>query len=175
MSFNYSRYILAFAVFIFLTLALWSALTTRPESDEGFFASPAYNLAFNGHFGTTVFEIKETGLTRIDERTYWVMPLFLLNASVSFKILGFSLFSMRLVSIFWRLILLAGWYSIVLKLSENRMYATVSATLLGCSYVVLATATIARPDMMCASLGFAALAVYLWRRERNLLQAILIS
>lgn len=172
---DYSKHILAFAVLVFLTLAVWSALTTRPESDEGSFASPALNLAENGHFGTTVFEMEKTGLTRIDQRTYWVMPLFLLNASVSFKIFGYGLFTMRLVSIFWGLILLASWYLIVLKLSENRIYAAVSAALLGCSYVVLATATIARPDTMCASLGFAAFAVYLWMRERNLLQAILIS
>ncbi|NJM52032.1 MAG: hypothetical protein HC846_00770 [Blastocatellia bacterium] len=175
MTFDYSKYIPAFAILVFLTLVVWSSLTTRPESDEGSFASPALNLAQNGHFGTTVFETENTGLTRINERTYWVMPLFLLNASVSFKILGYGLFSMRLVSILWGLILLISWYLIILKLSEKRMYAAISTALLGCSYVISATATIARPDTMCASLGFASFAVYLWMRERNLLSAILIS
>lgn len=175
MSSKYANYILALAIIVFLTLTIWSALTTRPESDEGSFASPALNLAQNGFFGTTVFEMEKSTLTRINERTYWVMPLFLLDASLSFKIFGYGLFTMRLVSIFWGLILLISWYLIILKFSDNKTYASVSTALLASSYVILSTATIARPDTMCASLGFAAFAVFLWLRERNLLLAILIS
>ena len=99
-----------FSVLLFLTLAIGSSLTHRPQVDEGLFASPAYNLAFNGHFGTTIFDMETSSLTRIDQKTYWVMPLFLLNVAASFKIFGFSLFAMRLVSVFWGLILLAAGY-----------------------------------------------------------------
>jgi 4-amino-4-deoxy-L-arabinose transferase-like glycosyltransferase len=170
-----SCYLMAIAIAIFLSFSIWSALTTRPESDEGSFASPAFNLAFQGHFGTTVFESEGQTLTRIEQRTYWVLPLFLLNASASFKIFGFSLFSLRAVSIFWGLVLIIAWYFIILKVSGDRLKAAICALFLSGSYVVLVNASIGRGDTMCASLGFAALAVYLWLRERNLLLAVFLS
>lgn len=173
---NHSRKIIAaVAVCLFLTLAVSSALTHRPQIDEGMFASPAYNLAFNGHFGTTVLEKEKATLTRIDERTYWVMPLFLLNAAAAFKTLGFSLFTMRLVNVFWGVVLLAAVYVIALKLSGDRRTATIALVLASTDYMVLETASSARMDMMTAALGFAAIAVYLVLRERNLLLAVLLS
>lgn len=165
----------ALVVSVFLALIVGSALTTRPESDEGGFANPAYNLAFNNHFGTTVYELEKSPLTRIDQRTYWVMPLFLLNAAAAFKAFGFSLFAMRSVSIFWGLILIAAWYFIILKLSGNRFNALLALAFVACNYVVIITCSIGRGDAMCAALGFSAFAVYLWLRERNLLLAIFIS
>ena len=94
------------AIGVFIALSVGSSLTHRPQIDEGMFASPAYNLAENGFYGTTVLETEKSSLTRIEQRTYWVLPMFLLNVTASFKIFGFSLFSIRLVSIFWGLILL---------------------------------------------------------------------
>lgn len=169
------KIIAAIAVCLFLTLAVSSALTHRPQIDEGMFASPAYNLAFNGHFGTTVLEKEKATLTRIDERTYWVMPMFLLNAAASFKAFGFSLFTMRLVNVFWGIVLLAAVYVIALKLSGDRRTATIALVLASTDYMVLETASSARMDMMTAALGFAAIAVYLVLRERNLLLAVLLS
>ena len=61
---------------IFLALASGSSLTNRPQIDEGMFASPALNLSRDGFFGTTVLETEQSPLTRIEERTYWVMPMF---------------------------------------------------------------------------------------------------
>ena len=160
---------------IFLTFAAGSALTNRPQIDEGMFASPALNLAREGFFGTTVLETGHTKLTRIEQRTYWVMPLFLLNASASFKAFGFSLFTMRLVSIFWGLIFVLAGYLIALKLSENKNIALLGALFLACDYMVLDTASQARPDMMCAALGFSAIAAFLVWRERNFSIAVLLS
>jgi len=167
--------IAAVIISVFLILAVGSSLTTRPESDEGEFASPALNLVTEGHFGTTIFEKDKLSLTRIEQRTYWVMPLFLLNAAASFKAFGFSLFAFRLVSIFWGLVLISAWYFIFLKFSGNRLNSLLCLALVACNYVVLATASIGRGDTMCAALGFAAFAVYLWMRERNLWLAILLS
>ena len=163
------------AVLIFLVVAVASSLTHRPQIDEGMFASPAYNLAYNGHFGTTVLEKEKSSLTRIDERTYWVMPLFLLNVSASFKAFGFSLFTMRLVSIFWGLLLLGAVYTIALQMSRDRTIALFALAFAATDYMVLETASSARMDMMSASLGFAAVAAYLALRERNFLLAVLVS
>ena len=41
-----------FAVFIFLALATGTALTSRPITDEGLFADPAYTLATKGYMGS---------------------------------------------------------------------------------------------------------------------------
>lgn len=175
---NSNRFYLAvtaFIVAVFLFLAIGNALTTSPESDEGNFANPAYNLVTEGHFGTTVLESEKSPLTRIEQRTYWVMPLFLLNVAASFKVFGFSLLAMRSVSVFWGLILIASWFFIVLKLSSNRFLALLCAMFVAFNYVILVNASFGRGDTMCAGLGFAAIAIYLWTRERNLLLAILFS
>ena len=136
------HFVLAFCIVcLFLVLAIGSSLTNRPQVDEGMFASPAYNLATRGHFGTTVLETQGTSLTRIDQRTYWVMPLFLLNVSASFKAFGMSLLTMRLVSVFWGIVLLFAWYFIVLKLSGNRNIALLCSFLLAANYTILDTAS----------------------------------
>ena len=163
------------AVFLFVLLTVGSSLTHRPQIDEGFFANPALNLANKGFFGTTIFDMDDTALTRIDQHTYWVMPLFLLNAAASFKIFGFSLFSLRLVSIAWGLIALSAWYSIVFKLSGDRTAAAIALILMAGDYVILDNSASGRMDMMSASLGFAALAAYLLLRERNSVTAVFVS
>lgn len=169
------RIILPFVAAIFLVLASGSALTNRPQIDEGMFASPALNLAREGFFGTTVLETEKSPLTRIEERTYWVMPLFLLNAAAFFKAFGFGLFTMRMVSIFWGLMFIFAVYLIALKLSKNKNIALLAAALPACDYMVLDTASQARPDMMCAALGFSAIAAFLVWREKQFSLAVLLS
>ncbi len=176
-SFKFRRHsILIFAaILLFLILTIGSSITNRPQIDEGMFASPALNLATDGFLGTTVLENEQSPLTRIEERTYWVMPLFLLNVAASFKAFGMSLFTMRLVSVFWGLVLLAAWYFIVLKLSGNRNIALLSLFLIAGNYTITDTASLGRMDVMSAALGFSALAIYLYRREENLTYAVLFS
>ncbi len=163
------------AVSVFFALAIASSLMHRPQIDEGMFASPALNLAARGHFGTTVLETEQSPLTRIEQRTYWVMPLYLISASASFKILGFSLFSMRLVNILWGFALILAWYFIVLKISGDKRVAVLCLIFLACDYTVLDTSASGRMDMMSASLGFIGIAAFLLLRERNLLLAVLSS
>lgn len=177
-SINVSRryyVIVALIIAMFLALAVGSALTNRPQIDEGMFASPALNLVEHGFFGTTVLETENSPLTRIEQRTYWVMPLFLLNIAAAFKAFGMSVFAMRLVSIFWGLVLLGAWYFITLKLSGNRHSALVCLLLIAGNYTITDTASLGRMDIMSAALGFAALAVYLQQRENNLTRAVFLS
>jgi len=169
------KILFAAGILIYLVVASASSLTHRPQIDEGMFASPAYNLANHGHFGTTVLEKEKATLTRIDERTYWVMPLFLLSTSASFKAFGFSLFSMRLVSILFGLLLIVSAYFIGCKISGDETTGLFALIFTACDYMILETASSARMDMMSAALGFAAIAAYLVLRERNLLLAIVAS
>ena len=170
-----TKILAAIAILVFIALSAGSALTNRPQIDEGMFASPALNLAREGFFGTTVLETEKSPLTRIEERTYWVMPLFLLNAAASFKAFGFSLFTMRLVSVFSGLILIVAGYFIARKLTGNKNIGYLAAALLACDYMVLDTASQARPDIMCAAFGFSAIAAFLVWRERNFALAVLLS
>jgi len=163
------------AVLLFLVMTVASSYTNRPQIDEGMFASPALNLAASGFLGTTVLETEKSPLTRIEQRTYWVMPLFLLNVAASFNAFGMSLLAMRLVSVFWGLVLLAAIYFIVLKLSNNRNVAVLCLFLTAGNYTILDTASLGRMDIMSAALGFSALAVYLCWRERDLLSAVLFG
>ena len=170
-----SRYALLLAVIIFFVVASGSSLTNRPQIDEGLFASPAFNLAEHGFFGTTVLETENSPLTRISERTYWVMPIFLLKSAASFKILGFSLYNMRLVSILAGILLIISGYFAALRLSGNEKVAVLSAILIACDYTVLDTASQSRPDISCAAFGFSAIAAFLVWREKNFALAVLLS
>lgn len=172
---NPQRIIAVFAVIVYLTIALASAYTHRPQIDEGMFASPAYNLANHGHFGTTVLEKEKATLTRIDERTYWVMPMFLLTEAAVFKVLPFSIVTMRSVNVLFGLVLITAIYVIGLRITDDETTALIALVIAACDYMVLETASSARMDMMTAALGFSAIAAYLFFRERNLSLAVFLS
>lgn len=163
------------AVVAYLVLAFGSALTKSPEVDEGFFANPAFNLVTRGWMGTTVLETAGSGLKGIREHTYWVQPLHLLFQAGWYELFGFSLASLRAVSILWGLVALAAWFLIMKQLSGERALGFLTAGLLAVDYTFVAVGSLGRMDMMCAALGFAALAAYLALRERNLGAAVFTS
>jgi hypothetical protein len=86
------RYALAGAMAISLIAGAVAARNRTPWSDEGWFSSASYNLAKHGFLGTTVLDSASTGLTRIEQRTYWVMPLFLLGEAAWYKFFPASLY-----------------------------------------------------------------------------------
>ena len=172
---------LAAPLVIFLALALGSTLTKRPWVDEAWFASPAYDLASHGRMGTHVLEPRGSHLSvlnpaasleRIDQHTYWVMPLHLLVLACSFKIAGFSLTVMRLPAVLWGLAALLAWYVIVRRLGGSRALGGLAVLLIGVDYAFVNSASDGRMDMMCASLGYLALAAYLQFRETRLMTAV---
>lgn len=174
---NNKFYIAATSVILvlFVALAIGNAFAERPQIDEGMFASPSLNLATKGFMGTTVMESQNSPLLRINMRTYWVMPLFLLNTALWIKLFGFSLFTMRSLSVVWGLVGLIAWLLIMLKLSGDRRIAILTLVLLAFDYTFINGAAMARMDMMNAALGSAAIASYLCLRERDLRLAILLS
>ena len=147
--------LLGAAILLSLAAATVDAFHRPPWSDEGWFSSAAYNLARHGFLGTTVIEPAGSGLTRIDQRTYWVMPLFLLGQAL------------------WSL------YSFLSRLfpaaTPLRTVPALAAGLLACSFHFIDNAAFARPDLACAALGLAALSSYVHLRERSLPLAMLAS
>ena len=164
----------------YLLLALASALYKRPGCDEAWFASPGLNLATQGYMGTSVLEpsTKFPGgrdLAGIDRYTYWIMPLHAVFQAGWYRVVGFGLFQMRALSIFWGLIALACWYLIAEKLSGERAVALLTVTLIAFDYAFVRSAAHGRMDMMSAALGCAGFAAYLHFRERSLSLAVIVS
>ena len=163
---------------LYAALTIGVSLTKPPEIDEGWFASPALNLVTKGSMGTTVLESSGTVTSRlagINQHTYWVMPLHLLTQAGWYEVFGFSLFSMRTLSIFWGLVALASWFLIMKALSGNQKLAMTAFAFIALDYVFIMHASLGRMDIMCAALGFAALAAYLCIRKRHLRLAVFAS
>ncbi len=164
----------------YLGLGLTNILTKAPWCDEAWFANPAYNLGYHGFMGTTVLDPasstwKSVKLTGIDAHTYWVMPVNLvLNAAV-FRIFGFSVLAMRLLSLLWGLLALGAWGVILWKLTGRSGLALAGACLIAIDYHFLAQAADGRMDVMAVALGWSGVAWYLWFRERSLRVAIVVS
>ena len=172
----------AAAIIPFIAFSLGTALTKRPWCDEAWFASPALDLVANGRMGTQVLEptgsyfaLQRPGvnLDRIDQHTYWVLPLHFLVLAAWFKIFGFSLAVLRLSATAWGLAALAAWYVIVRRLGGSRGLGILAIFLIGIDAAFVDSAADGRMDMMCAALGFISLAVYLSLREKNVMQAAL--
>ena len=161
----------------YLLLTAGTALSKRPWSDEGWFASPAYNLITQGSMGTSILEsVEPRGQQRgIDKYTYWIMPLDILAQAAWYKITGFGLFQMRMLSAAWGLLAVVSLWSIVYVLSGNRNLALLAGSIVALDYTFITGASFGRMDMMCAALNFAGFAAYLLLRERHFTWAILIS
>jgi hypothetical protein len=162
------------AITLYLALSIASATTKRPWCDEAWFASPALNLATKGTMGTSVLE-PYGWLKGIDQYTYWVTPLYLVTQAGWYKIFGFSLLSMRGLSMVWGLIALASWFLIMKTFSADKKLALLTMGLLAVDYFFVMFSSTGRMDMMSASLGFAAFAAYLHLRERSLKLAVFVS
>ncbi|MGH9872027.1 MAG: hypothetical protein ACRD9S_06125 [Pyrinomonadaceae bacterium] len=170
------RWLVFLAVAAYVVLSVASSLTKRPWSDEGWFANAPLNLVTKGWMGTTVVE--QAGhpfLNGIDRYTYWVMPLHLILQAAWYKIFGFSLLTMRSLSLVFGLVGLASWFLIMKALSQSNRIASLTVALLALDYNFIMGSSFGRFDMMCAALGAAGLAAYLALRERNLTYAILLG
>jgi hypothetical protein len=168
--------VIAIAVcLIYLVFSIWSSRTKSPWSDEAWFANAAFNLATKGRLTTTVLETQGTNLHGLDQHTYWVMPLHLLVQAFWYKIAGFSLLNMRLISVAFGLLALWAWFVVVSKLLGNKEIALLTIVILSSDYFFLMGASFGRMDMMSMALGASALAVYLILREKNLGWAVISS
>jgi hypothetical protein len=170
----------ALIVLVYLGLGLTNVFTRAPWCDEAWFGNPAYNLAYKGFMGTTVLDPasstwKSVKLTGIDRHTYWVMPLNLLWNAAGFRAFGFSIFSMRLVSLVWGLLALGAWGAILWKLTGQLMLTLGSLGLIAVDYHFLLQASDGRMDIMTVALGWSGVAAYLMLRERSFPRAVLVS
>jgi hypothetical protein len=170
----------ALIVLVYLGLALTNVFTRAPWCDEGWFGNPAYNLAYKGFMGTTVLEPssstwKSVKLTGIDRHTYWVMPLNLLVNAAGFRVFGFSIYAMRLLSLLWGVIALCAWGAILWKLTSQPLLTLGSLGLIAVDYHFLLQASDGRMDVMTVALGWSGVAAYLLLREHSFPLAVVVS
>jgi len=151
-----------------------SIVTKRPWSDEGWFASAGFTLATKGYMGTPVMEETSIGLTGINQRTYWVLPAYFLVQAAWYKLVGFSLFSMRALSLLCGLVSIACWHGILLRLA-GRFAAAIGTVLLATDYYFVQAGSFGRYDMLCLTLGSLSIWLYLRLRETHFTAAILLS
>jgi hypothetical protein len=109
----------------------------------------------------------------IEQRTYWVMPLYLVTLAGWFKLVGFGLLRMRLLSVLAGLLALVSWFVVMWRVTDDRRVAFLAFALIAVGHASITLASEGRMDMMTAALSVAALAVYLSLRERNLEHATL--
>src|ERR1035437_9694357 len=156
-------------------LAAISAANRVPWSDEGQFSSAAYNLAHHGFLGTTFLDPDSRWLTRIQQHTYWVLPLFLLGQALWYKLAPATVFWTRVFSICWAPLAFFAFYRMVTLVMNDRRIAWLATGLLALDYNFIDNSGFARPDLMCLALGLSALAVYLDLRSRSLRAALFWS
>ena len=166
---------------VFIAFALALVFTKRPWVDEAWFAGPALDLVTRGKFGTLLLDPAgshlrlykpDAILQGINEHTYWVMPIHLLQLAVWGKLFGFSIFSMRMPSVLWGGVALASTGLIVRRLAGSGA-ALIGAAVLAVDFGFVNGAADVRMDMTCAALGLAALAAYLHFRETNFRGAVI--
>jgi 4-amino-4-deoxy-L-arabinose transferase-like glycosyltransferase len=151
----------------FAFLASSFALHVRPSSNEAWFADPARNLQVHGHLGTTILAAEGTWLEGIDRHTYWAMPVHLLAQAGWYSLFGFSLLSLRALSIAAGLALVAAWFFVADRLLGQRTMACVITLLLLFDVRLARVAANGRMDSLCAALGVSGLAFYLVLRTRS--------
>jgi hypothetical protein len=171
--------ILLAAVLLYAGLAFWIAWNNAPGADEGWFASPAYNLLHNGHMGTSILDprgyILRPELTGLEHHTYWVLPGHLVLQALWYKITGFSLLSMRALSIGWGITVLLCTFSIAKHLTQDSPAATLATGLMATDLLLTQYGASGRMDMMSLGLGLAAQAIYLSHRHVSPARALFFS
>jgi hypothetical protein len=164
-----------------LVLMVWTSLAVAlarsriPWSNEAWSAIPAFNLLTRGYMGTTVLASKGTWLIGVDRHMYWMMPLHTLVQAAWYKVVGFSLFHQRLLSVFFGAGALVSWFTIVLRLSGSYSAALCTVLIVGFERDFLNAAANGRMDMMAAALGAAGIAVFLQFRDRDFRRSLWLS
>jgi 4-amino-4-deoxy-L-arabinose transferase-like glycosyltransferase len=92
-------------------------------NDEVIYNSPAYNLAFKGRLATELMG----GLARLNEYYYVNPPFHPFLVAVSFRLLGYSIFTARLPCLVFGTATLLLTYALVYRLSKSETWAFLAA------------------------------------------------
>jgi len=166
-------------VAVYLILATAGVCSLAPWCDEGWFSDPAWNLMTHHAMANSSLDPtatwRDVNLTGINRHAYWIMPLYVVAEVAWFKLTGFGLIQLRLLSTIFGLLLLFAWYRIALELTDDRLLAVCSLAFLAVDFNVIFAASAGRMDMMTVALGSLGVAAYLHQREVSYPRALLLS
>jgi 4-amino-4-deoxy-L-arabinose transferase-like glycosyltransferase len=164
---------------LFVGLTLGPAVWRAPFGDEGWFASAADTLVRKGHLGIAALgensHLQRPPLLRIQTRTYWVLPAYLLTLAAWFGLFGTGLLQMRVLSILWAVCALISTYYVVRQLTGNLIVARLAIGFTAVNEVFVIMGSFGRMDMMCLATGLTGQAVYLSLRVRNMKLGLLCA
>jgi hypothetical protein len=170
--------VLVCALVVFTVMALAVSSAKPPWTDEAWISVPSWNLAFHGKTGNPVMEPKGfwigEDLPGIREIDYLNMPLYMLIQGPWFRLFGFTVFTMRAMSIFWGAAALIAWFCIVESFA-GWSSAAVAAVLMACDFTYLSSAADGRMDMTCMALWAIGIAFYMRLRTRSLGSALVVA
>ncbi len=160
---------------VFIALAVARCWTNLPWFDEGCFYGPVYNWIVHGHTGTTVMEAKGFPWEGIERHQYWQPPMHLIWDFAWLKVFGLGLVSFRSLSTFAGVCWLISWLFLLTYFRTPIVMRLLALALIATDYAVVRAASDGRTDMISASFGLAAVALYLYYRERNFTLAVILS
>src|SRR5579871_407508 len=167
------------ALFVYFALALALAYTKAPWCDEGWFANPAYNLAFRGNMGTSVLEPSGFHLNAyfrgIQQRTYLFPPNHLAALGGWFRIFGASVMTMRVYSICWGALSLVILFYLLARWFPDRRVAMAATFLTAINFVFLWSTATAGPEASANALALSGVAAYVYFRVRDYSKAVMVS
>lgn len=162
--------VIAIAAYCFLAVGL--AHNRKPWNDEAMSASAGDTLATHGYLAIPSFDENDPAMRGIHHKMYYILPLQMLVMAAWYKIVGFSLFTTRVLSMLWTIVFFCALYRLVKILSSNAMVALLAVALTACDYQIVSAAALGRYDTMVAALGFSAYALFLEFRERRFTLAV---
>jgi hypothetical protein len=162
--------------FIALLLTIGYIFTRSPWWDEGLFADVALNFRNYGHFGSSVLDpngyLQWPGVHRY---TYWQFPMYLVTLGTWFHFVPATMRWMRILSLLWGGVYLVSWFLLVRAWSRNERLALFVTCILALDYAVISASSDGRMEMMCAALGYAAMATYVSLRETRWTTGLMLA
>lgn len=172
-----TAWLLAGTLFLIaLLLAIGYIVTRSPWWDEGLFADVGLNFRKYGHFGSSVLD--PNGYLQwpeVHRYTYWQFPMYLVTLGTWFHLVPATIRWMRVLSLLWAGVYLSSWFLLVRAWSRNERLALFVTCVLALDYSVISAASDGRMEMMCAALGYAAMAAYVCLRETRWTAGLIIA
>jgi hypothetical protein len=166
---------LALALFVSFALISTRIFERSPFGDEALVAVPAWNLAQHGYAGNSVIKLQTLPWKGIDRHTYSTLPGGILYLALWLTVFPATILVTRLAFLLWSLVLLAGCFQFLRRLTASRTQATLAVILFSLHFSFILAASKSRVDVMAAALGMASLASYVELRARNLKLAALAA
>lgn len=110
-----------------------------------------------------------------DRATYYVMPLNLLLQAAWYKVAGFGILQMRLLSVMWGVVELWALIWILRAAGAPGGLILLAVAMAGLDYTFIRAASDGRMDLMSAALGLFGIAIYLRLRATQFLWAVWTS